>query len=131
MKIINCTFQKANISLSKKELMVLKKAILKINKIIPICEYNLRLEASQKVIEEFCQLISRLIEQAKNSIKIEKQFTFQEINLINNILNEICNGKKINDFEVEIGASFEEVDEFSLLICKLGKKMYAMRKKTL
>ena len=122
--MINYTSQKANIVLSGKELNILKKSIIEVRKNISIHEFKLRLEVSTTRIDEFFQLINKLIEQEKENKIIKQQFSFQEIIIINNILNEICNGIKIHDFDTKIGASFEEVDHLSLLISKLGKRMY-------
>ncbi|MGL4758484.1 MAG: hypothetical protein ACRCXZ_04060 [Patescibacteria group bacterium] len=130
MKVINYTSQEANISLSDKELEILKRAIVEVKQFISIHEFKLRLEASQAEIDNFFKLINQLIEQVKHNKKNKIKFTFQEVIIINNILNEICNGKN-TDFEVKIGASFEEVDCFSLLICKLGKKIYSIQSNTI
>ena len=55
--------------------------------------------------------------------KIGLKLSFNELLIINNSLNEVCNGFEVRNFESTIGASEEHAETMLNTVCKLLTSM--------
>jgi hypothetical protein len=55
--------------------------------------------------------------------KIDIKFSFNELLIIHNSLNEVCNGFQVRNFESTIGTSEEQAEGLLNITCKLLTSM--------
>jgi len=56
--------------------------------------------------------------------KADIQFSIDDLLILNNALNEVCNGIKLSEFSTRMGASREEV---KILLKSINKLIHALR----
>ncbi|MEG4206047.1 hypothetical protein QUA20_19220 [Microcoleus sp. Pol7_A1] len=74
----------------------------------------------------FFESILQEIKQSGESL-MTISFLFQEMFLLQHLLNEACNGIVINDFEIKLGKSKEEAKKLLEWVCNVTKEMQALK----
>lgn len=105
MEIIEKNPEAVEVRLSIDELNILIKAIDKVSNTLSKSDFKVRLGVYQ---EEAIEISSSLLGYRKNNFCADIKFTSDEIYILKNLLNEVCNGIKIIDFESELGVSREK-----------------------
>lgn len=95
MKIIQLTKDIATVYVSIQELNILKNALAAIQEVLPVRSFQVRVDYSHQRVKEFEELISKLITQESLNHfndRVNIEFSYDEIKMFNNALNEICHG---------------------------------------
>jgi len=99
MEILKVQPQGAQLRLSIEELSILTNAFNIVYNCIDVREFEIRLGIDR---EEFKALWDLLVDLIANK-KYEEEFSIGALKHFNQVLNEVCNGIKVTDFESTIG----------------------------
>jgi hypothetical protein len=122
MKVTKQTNQKVEIQLSIQELKVLTNAFSEVKNVLCESEFETRVGVSTRQTQDFLESITRKIDPPNKSL-INISCSVDEITLLNNLLNEVCYGIKIHDFENKVAMSEKEVKEFLKSVNKTMNEM--------
>ena len=126
MKIIQIDNKSVDIKISFLELKVLNNTIMEVYKGISLGEFKTRTGFDRQEVEQVRQLIlSSLGDSHINQVPIK--FSTNEIVILNNMFNEVCNGFAIEKFEEKIGVTKKEAQEILSIINGIGKKLIKLR----
>ena len=125
MKVNQITYKDAEIQFSMDDLELFRKILKEVRLAIENGGFETRLCWSPRQAHGFLEAISQEIQEAhQNEAKL--RFSRLEIIFFNNLLNEICNGIGLSNFEAKIGMSRDEVKQQLDLISELLDKMRSL-----
>jgi hypothetical protein len=123
MNIIEIIEQKASIEFSLQDSITLNKVLDTVKNALLAREFNTRVGFTSNEIQYFLNSTTEMMQRSgKDSCKI--LISLDEITMINNILNEVCNGIHISDIEDKIGLPREKVKEMLSSINSIMNQMY-------
>ncbi|MEG3845730.1 hypothetical protein QT971_30560 [Microcoleus sp. herbarium19] len=125
MKVATIAYNNVAIQLSSEEVEFFLKLVQEVQQVIPN-SFTTRVNTSPRQARGFFESILQDIKQSGESL-INISFLFQEICLLQNLLNEACNAIVINDFEIKLGKSKEEAKELLEWVCNVTKEMEALK----
>lgn len=126
MKIITITYQKAKIQLSFQELTVFGNILNEVYKALHELEFETRVGVTFRQARSFLSSFTQESEQTGEQL-IAISLSLSEISLLNNLLNEVCYGIKLQNFETKVGMTEEEVKQFLNLVNQAMKEMDLIR----
>lgn len=95
------------VDLTREELYIIYSALNEICNISEIPDFELRIGFPEETVAALFKKMSHtydlLKQQRKPDASVEIDLTFDELSMINDTLNEICNGIEIPEFELRIG----------------------------
>ncbi|MEG3898469.1 MULTISPECIES: hypothetical protein [unclassified Microcoleus] len=106
MKVATIAYNNVAIQLSIEEVEFFLKLVQEVQQVIPN-SFTTRVNTSPRQARGFFESILQDIKQSGESL-MNISFLFQEMCLLQNLLNEACNAIVINDFEIKLGKSKEE-----------------------
>jgi hypothetical protein len=123
MNIIEIVEQKARIEFLLQDSITLNKALDTVKNALLASEFNTRVGSSSDEIQCFLNSTSEMIQRSgQDSCAI--LISLDEITMINNILNEVCNGIHVPDIEDKIGLPREKAKEMLSSINSVMNQMY-------
>ncbi|MEG4345142.1 hypothetical protein QUB70_17975 [Microcoleus sp. A003_D6] len=125
MKVATIAYNKVAIQLSSEEVEFFRKLVQEVQQVIPN-SFTTRVNTSPRQARGFFESILQDIKQSGESL-MNISFLFQEMCLLQNLLNEACNAIVINDFEIKLGKSKEEAKELLEWVCNVTKEMEALQ----
>jgi len=123
MKINKLSSKQVEVFLSLQDLQIFGNVLYEVRQSLG-SELGTRV-ASSKEIEEFCSLITRLALQANGEIIVD--FSKTEVVILNHLLNEVCNGIKMPEFETKIGIPREQARQLLESINKAMNEMQSIK----
>ena len=113
MKIIVVSKNQAKFDLIDKEVEIIKSVFAEVKNILDHePEFETRVGAFYVEGQHLAESLSKM-----NIISL------QEVTIINNILNEACNGIKIDNFDQKIGSSKTEVESYLVIVNKVMNEL--------
>jgi hypothetical protein len=106
MKVLEMTEKTAKVQLSIQEIKIIKNILKEVKNSLILSEFITRVDFSPEDIASFLDSIE--VRNAKNS-SLTILISLDEVVMLNNIFNEVCNGIKVINFYEKIGISKEEV----------------------
>lgn len=126
MKTTTITYRNAEIQLSLQELKVFKNVLKEVQLALPEPEFEIRVGVSYRQARGFLESLTQEIEQSGESL-MNLSCSLPEITLLNNLLNEVCHGIRLDDFEIKVGIPREEVKQFLGFLNKVMNEMKAIQ----
>lgn len=126
MKITTITPRKAEVQLSLQELEVFKNVLKEVELALPKPEFEIRVGVSYRQAMGFLESLIQEIDQSGESL-MNISCSLPEITLLNNLLNEVCHGIRLDDFEIKVGIPREEVKQFLGFLNKVMNEMKAIQ----
>lgn len=126
MKIITITYQKVKIQLSFQELTVFGNILDEVYNALHELEFETRVGVTFRQARSFLSSFTQESEQASEQL-IAVSLSLSEISLLNNLLNEVCYGIKLQSFETKVGMTEEDVKQFLNLVNQAMKEMDSIR----
>jgi hypothetical protein len=126
MKATTITYRNAEIQLSLQELEVFKNVLKEIQLALPEPEFEIRVGVSYRQARGFLESLIQEIEQSGESL-MNISCSVYEITLLNNLLNEVCHGIRLDNFEIKVGIPREEVKQFLFFLNKVMNEMTAIQ----
>ncbi len=111
MNIIESNEKEAKVSLSHKELKALNNVILETEKALGDWEFPIRMGAELFESRNLREKIVSMIQEAAKIGEARTTFDELELRILNNALNEVCNGITLEPFEKKIGIYRETASE--------------------
>ncbi|MEG4206049.1 hypothetical protein QUA20_19230 [Microcoleus sp. Pol7_A1] len=125
MKVATIAYNNVAIQLSVEEVEFFLKLVQEVQQVIPN-SFTTRVAVSPRQARGFFESILQEIKQSGESL-MTISFLFQEMFLLQHLLNEACNGIVINDFEIKLGKSKEEAKKLLEWVCNVTKEMEALK----
>jgi hypothetical protein len=125
MKVATIAYNKIAIQLSIEEVEFFLKLVYEVQQVIPD-SFTTRVAVSPRQARGFFESIIQEIKQSGESV-MNISFLFQEMCLLQQLLNEACNGIVINDFQIKLGKSEKEAEELLQWVCNVTKEMEALK----
>ncbi|MCC5618313.1 hypothetical protein LC605_25160 [Nostoc sp. CHAB 5836] len=126
MKVITITYQKAEIELSIQELEIFSNALTEDQNALTEFEFETRLGVSYRQASGFLESLIKEIGQSAQSF-MNISCSLYEITLLNNLLNEVCFGITLHDFETKVGMPKEQVKQVLDSINQVMNQMESIR----
>ncbi len=113
MKITVVSDSLANLELSNKEIKTIERVFVEVKSVLDYePEFETRVGGYYTETQEIITSLSN------NSF-----VSLKEITIINSILNEVCNGIKIKNFDAKIGVSKSEAESYLIAINKVMNEL--------
>lgn len=125
MNVSTIAYNNVAIQLSIEEVEFFLQLVQEVQQVIPN-SFTTRVNTSPRQARGFFESILQDIKQSGESL-INISFLFQEICLLQNLLNEACHAIVINDFEIKLGKSKEETKELLQWVCNVTKEMEGLK----
>ena len=126
MKIIEVDNESANIQISLRELKVLNNVIIETFNGISVAEFKTRTVFFREEVEQVRKLIVNLLTEIEIGPTTVKLST-DEILILTIMLGEVCHGFDIDNFEIKIGVTKKEAEDFCSTIHSLEKELIKLR----